>query len=133
MSEYAIEAPKRGLKCIIAGAGGAAHLPGMVAAMTPLPVIGVPVKGSTLDGVDSLHSIVQMPRGIPVATVAINNSTNAALLAIRILGAYDSKWLTEMNQYMLNMETEVLGKAETLEEIGYEDYLTDKLKKIEKI
>ena len=96
--------------------------------MTPLPVIGVPVKGSTLDGVDSLHSIVQMPRGIPVATVAINNSTNAALLAIRILGAYDSKWLTEMNQYMLNMETEVLGKAETLEEIGYEDYLTDKLK-----
>lgn len=129
MSEYAIEAPKRGLKCIIAGAGGAAHLPGMVAAMTPLPVIGVPVKGSTLDGVDSLHSIVQMPRGIPVATVAINNSTNAALLAIRILGAYDSKWLTEMNQYMLNMETEVLGKAETLEEIGYEDYLTDKLKK----
>ncbi|KAF6072270.1 AIR carboxylase family protein [Candida albicans] len=70
-----------------------------------------------------------MPRGIPVATVAINNSTNAALLAIRILGAYDSKWLTEMNQYMLNMETEVLGKAETLEEIGYEDYLTDKLKK----
>lgn len=124
-----IEAPKRGLKCIIAGAGGAAHLPGMVAAMTPLPVIGVPVKGSTLDGVDSLHSIVQMPRGIPVATVAINNSTNAALLAIRILGAYDSKWLTEMNQYMLNMETEVLGKAETLEEIGYEDYLTDKLKK----
>ena len=128
MSEYAIEAPKRGLKCIIAGAGGAAHLPGMVAAMTPLPVIGVPVKGSTLDGVDSLHSIVQMPRGIPVATVAINNSTNAALLAIRILGAYDSKWLTEMNQYMLNMETEVLGKAETLEEIGYEDYLTDKLK-----
>lgn len=129
MSEYAIEAPKRGLKCIIAGAGGAAHLPGMVAAMTPLPVIGVPVKGSTLDGVDSLHSIVQMPRGIPVATVAINNSTNAALLAIRILGAYDSKWLTEMNQYMLNMETEVLGKAETLEDIGYEDYLTDKLKK----
>ncbi|EMG50527.1 ADE2 Phosphoribosylaminoimidazole carboxylase [Candida maltosa Xu316] len=129
MSEYAIEAPKRGLKCIIAGAGGAAHLPGMVAAMTPLPVIGVPVKGSTLDGVDSLHSIVQMPRGIPVATVAINNSTNAALLAIRILGACDSKWLTEMNQYMLNMESEVLGKAEVLEDIGYEDYLTEKLKK----
>ncbi|CAL1217072.1 unnamed protein product [Candida parapsilosis] len=86
MSKYAIEAAQRGLKCIIAGAGGAAHLPGMVAAMTPLPVIGVPVKGSTLDGVDSLHSIVQMPRGIPVATVAINNSTNAALLAVRILG-----------------------------------------------
>nr|Q01930.1 RecName: Full=Phosphoribosylaminoimidazole carboxylase; AltName: Full=AIR carboxylase; Short=AIRC [Ogataea methanolica]CAA54041.1 5-aminoimidazole ribonucleotide-carboxylase [Ogataea methanolica] len=89
MAKYAIDAPKRGLKCIIAGAGGAAHLPGMVAAMTPLPVIGVPVKGSTLDGVDSLHSIVQMPRGIPVATVAINNATNAALLAITILGAGD--------------------------------------------
>ncbi|KAI5967823.1 ADE2 [Candida pseudojiufengensis] len=129
MSQYAIEAPKRGLKCIIAGAGGAAHLPGMVAAMTPLPVIGVPVKGSTLDGVDSLHSIVQMPRGIPVATVAINNSTNAALLAIRILGAYDYKWLNEMNKYMNNMESEVLGKAEVLEDIGYEDYLTEKLKK----
>lgn len=122
MSKFAIEAAGRGIKAIIAGAGGAAHLPGMVAAMTPLPVIGVPVKGSTLDGVDSLHSIVQMPRGIPVATVAINNSTNAALLAIRILGAYDNKWLDEMSQYMNNMEEEVLGKAERLEEVGYENY-----------
>lgn len=122
MSKYAIEAAGRGIKCIIAGAGGAAHLPGMVAAMTPLPVIGVPVKGSTLDGVDSLHSIVQMPRGIPVATVAINNSTNAALLAVRILGAMDYKWLNEMNQYMSNMEEEVLNKAERLEKVGYEKY-----------
>lgn len=122
MSKYALEAAGRGLKCIIAGAGGAAHLPGMVAAMTPLPVIGVPVKGSTLDGVDSLHSIVQMPRGIPVATVAINNSTNAALLAVRILGAADYKWLNEMSQYMSNMEEEVLNKAERLEKVGYEDY-----------
>ncbi|KAK6202307.1 phosphoribosylaminoimidazole carboxylase [Scheffersomyces amazonensis] len=129
MSQYANEAAKRGLKVIIAGAGGAAHLPGMVAAMTPLPVIGVPVKGSTLDGVDSLHSIVQMPRGIPVATVAINNSTNAALLAIRILGAYDAKWLQEMQNYMINMENEVLDKAEVLEDIGYEEYLSTKLKK----
>ncbi|CAN3501582.1 hypothetical protein DICA1_D12178 [Diutina catenulata] len=129
MSEYAIGAAKRGIKCIIAGAGGAAHLPGMVAAMTPLPVIGVPVKGSTLDGVDSLHSIVQMPRGIPVATVAINNSTNAALLAVRILGAFDYSWLTKMSQYMNKMEKEVLGKAQTLESIGYEDYLDTKLKK----
>ncbi|CAK9439427.1 uncharacterized protein LODBEIA_P35530 [Lodderomyces beijingensis] len=129
MSQYAIEAPKRGLKCIIAGAGGAAHLPGMVAAMTPLPVIGVPVKGSTLDGVDSLHSIVQMPRGIPVATVAINNSTNAALLAIRILGAYDSRWMNEMSAYMNRMESEVLGKADVLEDIGYEDYLSERLGK----
>lgn len=122
MSKYAIEASERGLKCIIAGAGGAAHLPGMVAAMTPLPVIGVPVKGSSLDGVDSLHSIVQMPRGIPVATVAINNSTNAALLAVRILGAIDHKWLNEMNQYMINMESEVLTKVEKLELVGYENY-----------
>ncbi|KAJ1965740.1 phosphoribosylaminoimidazole carboxylase ade2, partial [Dispira parvispora] len=80
--QYARSAHKRGVKIIIAGAGGAAHLPGMVASMTPLPVIGVPVKGSSLDGVDSLYSIVQMPRGVPVATVAINNSTNAALLAV---------------------------------------------------
>merc|ERR1712080_351230 len=96
MIEYATKAAERGLRVIIAGAGGAAHLPGMVAAQTCLPVIGVPVKGRTLDGVDSLHSIVQMPRGVPVATVAINNSTNAALLAVRILGAADPKWLTEM-------------------------------------
>mmetsp|Transcript_2503 Transcript_2503/g.2916 ORF Transcript_2503/g.2916 Transcript_2503/m.2916 type:complete len:560 (-) Transcript_2503:84-1763(-) len=122
MTQYAIEAAKRGIKCIIAGAGGAAHLPGMVAAMTPLPVIGVPVKGSTLDGVDSLHSIVQMPRGIPVATVAINNSTNAALLAVRILGAVDNKWLNKMSQYMDTMESEVLAKAEKLESVGYENY-----------
>lgn len=122
MSKFAVEAASRGIKAIIAGAGGAAHLPGMVAAMTPLPVIGVPVKGSTLDGVDSLHSIVQMPRGIPVATVAINNSTNAALLAIRILGAYDYKWLDLMSQYMNNMEKEVLTKAERLEDVGYEKY-----------
>ena len=107
---------------MIAGAGGAAHLPGMVAAMTPLPVIGVPVKGSTLNGVDSLHSIVQMPRGIPVATVAINNSTNAALLAVRILGVSDYKWLEEMSKYMSSMEEEVLGKAERLEAVGYEKY-----------
>ncbi|KAM9899504.1 hypothetical protein OXX79_005690 [Metschnikowia pulcherrima] len=122
MSKFAIEAASRGIKAVIAGAGGAAHLPGMVAAMTPLPVIGVPVKGSTLDGVDSLHSIVQMPRGIPVATVAINNSTNAALLAIRILGAHDYKWLDAMSQYMNNMEEEVLTKAERLEGVGYENY-----------
>lgn len=122
MQKFAMEAQGRGIKCIIAGAGGAAHLPGMVAAMTALPVIGVPVKGSVLDGVDSLHSIVQMPRGIPVATVAINNSTNAALLATRIIGVYNEKWLHEMNQYMLNMETEVLDKAEKLENVGYESY-----------
>lgn len=122
MSKFAVEAHQRGIKVIIAGAGGAAHLPGMVAAMTPLPVIGVPVKGSTLDGVDSLHSIVQMPRGVPVATVAINNATNAALLAIRILGTSDTKYLTEMQSFLLAQEEEVLHKAERLETVGYEKY-----------
>ncbi|ONH70165.1 phosphoribosylaminoimidazole carboxylase [Cyberlindnera fabianii] len=122
MSKYAIEAPQRGIKAIIAGAGGAAHLPGMVAAMTPLPVIGVPVKGSVLDGVDSLHSIVQMPRGVPVATVAINNATNAALLAIRILGTSIPEYMTEMQNFLLKQEEEVLGKAERLESVGYEAY-----------
>lgn len=126
MSKYAIEAPARGLKVIITGAGGAAHLPGMVAAMTPLPVIGVPVKGSVLDGVDSLHSIVQMPRGVPVATVGINNSTNAALLAVRMLGVFDSSYLTKMEQFLLKQEGEVLEKADKLETIGYESYLENK-------
>jgi phosphoribosylaminoimidazole carboxylase len=122
MAHYAAAAAERGLKCIIAGAGGAAHLPGMVAAMTPLPVIGVPVKGLVLDGVDSLHLIVQMPRGVPVATVAINNSTNAALLAVRMLAAYEPRWMQEMKEYMAGMEREVLEKAERLEEVGYEKY-----------
>ncbi|AMD21260.1 HEL020Cp [Eremothecium sinecaudum] len=123
MSKFAIEASQRGIKVIIAGAGGAAHLPGMVAAMTPLPVIGVPVKGSVLDGVDSLHSIVQMPRGVPVATVAINNSTNAALLAVRMLGMHSTKYQNLMSQFLLKQEREVLEKAEKLETIGYKKYL----------
>ncbi|KAG7878480.1 hypothetical protein KL937_003722 [Ogataea polymorpha] len=123
MVKYAAEAPERGIRCIIAGAGGAAHLPGMVAAMTPLPVIGVPVKGSTLDGVDSLYSIVQMPRGVPVATVAINNATNAALLAVRILGSSDPVYFSKMAKYMSEMENEVLEKAERLGSVGYEEYL----------
>ncbi|KAI9307301.1 phosphoribosylaminoimidazole carboxylase [Cunninghamella echinulata] len=122
MVEYAKSAAKRGLMAIIAGAGGAAHLPGMVAAMTPLPVIGVPVKGSSLDGVDSLHSIVQMPRGIPVATVAINNSTNAALLAIRILGASIPGLLNKMEEYMEKMEGEVMRKVDKLDNVGWENY-----------
>ncbi|SCU93407.1 LAMI_0E14268g1_1 [Lachancea mirantina] len=126
MSRYSIEAADRGLKVIIAGAGGAAHLPGMVAAMTPLPVIGVPVKGSTLDGVDSLHSIVQMPRGIPVATVAINNSTNAALLAIRMIGSSNSSYLRKMQEFLLKQEEEVLEKAGKIETIGYQSYLDQK-------
>ncbi|MCO5588490.1 hypothetical protein L7F22_042447 [Adiantum nelumboides] len=125
MTRYAREAPARGLRVIIAGAGGAAHLPGMVAAQTPLPVVGVPVKGSTLDGVDSLHSIVQMPRGIPVATVAINNSTNAALLATRIVASGDASLLDDMQAYMDDMEAEVMGKVERLQELGW-DYVVKK-------
>ncbi|PPQ72054.1 hypothetical protein CVT26_006735 [Gymnopilus dilepis] len=120
--EYARSASARGLRSIIAGAGGAAHLPGMVAAMTALPVIGVPVKGSSLDGVDSLHSIVQMPRGIPVATVAINNGMNAGLLAVRILSAGIPRLIDAMDNYMKNMEQEVLGKVQKLEEVGWENY-----------
>ncbi|KAJ1725486.1 phosphoribosylaminoimidazole carboxylase ade2 [Coemansia erecta] len=122
MFEYARAAHKRGLKVIIAGAGGAAHLPGMVAALTPLPVVGVPVKGRCLDGVDSLHSIVQMPRGVPVATVAINNSDNAALLAVRIIGSSCPTYLDAMQQYMDDMRTGVEKKIERLDITGWKDY-----------
>ncbi|KAH9978161.1 Phosphoribosylaminoimidazole carboxylase [Lactifluus volemus] len=120
--EYARSAASRGLRVIVAGAGGAAHLPGMVAAMTALPVIGVPVKGSSLDGVDSLYSIVQMPRGIPVATVAINNGTNAGLLAVRILAAGKPSLVLEMENYLKGLEKEVLDKVEKLDEVGWERY-----------
>ncbi|KAK9470551.1 AIR carboxylase-domain-containing protein [Dipodascopsis tothii] len=122
MAKYAAEAASRGVKVIIAGAGGAAHLPGMVAAMTSLPVIGVPVKGSSLDGVDSLYSIVQMPRGIPVATVAINNATNAALLAVRILGAFLPEFQLKADQYATQIEAEVMAKVDKLDAVGYEKY-----------
>ncbi|KAJ1961218.1 phosphoribosylaminoimidazole carboxylase ade2 [Dipsacomyces acuminosporus] len=122
MFEYARAAHKRGLKVIIAGAGGAAHLPGMVAALTPLPVVGVPVKGRCLDGVDSLHSIVQMPRGVPVATVAINNSDNAALLAVRIIGASCPTYLDAMVQYMDDMRVGVEKKIDRLDVTGWKDY-----------
>lgn len=125
MREYARGAASRGLRAIIAGAGGAAHLPGMVAAQTALPVIGVPVKGSTLDGVDSLHSIVQMPRGIPVATVAINNAMNAGLLAVRILGAANSVFQVRMQKYMDEMCEGVYDKVSRLEDLGW-DYTVKK-------
>lgn len=103
MAEYAQTAHKRGLKVIIAGAGGAAHLPGMVAAYTPLPVIGVPVKSSALSGIDSLLSIVQMPNGVPVATVAIGKAKNAGLLAVKILATSDENLLQKMLEYKANM------------------------------
>ncbi|KAH8803120.1 phosphoribosyl-aminoimidazole carboxylase [Xylogone sp. PMI_703] len=123
MAEYSSKAAARGIKVIIAAAGGAAHLPGMAAAHTSLPVIGVPVKGSTLEGVDSLYSIVSMPRGVPVATVGINNSINAALLAVRILGAFDVELQRKMEQYAKDAKVENLDmKGVKLKELGWEKY-----------
>ena len=124
MVNYARTAHERGLKVIIAGAGGAAHLPGMVASLTPLPVIGVPVATRNLQGVDSLYSIVQMPRGIPVATVAIGNAQNAGLLAVQILAANDSKLLEKVQQYRQELSTMVEDKQAQLEQLGYQKYLT---------
>lgn len=121
--EYAQEAPKRGVEVFIAGAGGAAHLPGMTASHTHLPVIGVPIRGSNLEGMDSLLSIVQMPRGIPVATVAINNSKNAAILAAQILGLKYPEIAEKIKKFKADLEQEVLKKAEKLESQGYQKYL----------
>lgn len=123
MYEYARTAKERGLKVIIAGAGGSAHLPGMVAAMTVLPVIGVPVQTKALGGVDSLYSIVQMPPGIPVATVAINGALNAGLLAAKILAASDEALSARVQAYGDSLKEMVEQKAEKLEGIGYEAYL----------
>lgn len=123
MVDYARNAHQRGIKVIIAGAGGAAHLPGMVASLTPLPVIGVPVTTRQLQGVDSLYSIVQMPRGIPVATVAIGNAQNAGLLAVQILGASDQKLQSQIEVYRQNLEQTVLDKQKQLDKLGYQEYL----------
>ena len=123
MVEYAQTAHERGLKVIIAGAGGAAHLPGMVASLTPLPVIGVPIQTKALQGVDSLYSIVQMPAGIPVATVSIGNATNAGLLAIQILATQDPSLLAKVVAYRHSLKEMVLAKQAKLEQIGYSNYL----------
>ncbi|MBL1174076.1 5-(carboxyamino)imidazole ribonucleotide mutase [Pantanalinema sp. GBBB05] len=123
MVEYAKQAHDRGIKVIIAGAGGAAHLPGMVAALTPLPVIGVPVASRHLQGVDSLYSIVQMPAGIPVATVAIGNARNAGLLAIQILATADAGLLEKVQQYRHSLAQMVMDKQAKLEAVGYQRYL----------
>lgn len=120
---YSRSAADRGLQVIIAGAGGAAHLPGMVAAMTPLPVIGVPIKTSTLNGQDSLLSIVQMPRGVPVATVAIGNATNAGLLAVRCLCASRPELRDKMEAYQLDMKNAVDGVSRRLLELGSDKFL----------
>ncbi len=116
MLDYATGAVERGLKVIIAGAGGAAHLPGMVAAATPLPVIGVPVPLARLDGLDSLLSIVQMPAGVPVATVAVGGARNAGLLAVRILAAGDPDLLRRMAEFQAELERSVLVKDAALRE-----------------
>jgi 5-(carboxyamino)imidazole ribonucleotide mutase len=112
MDEYARRAAGRGLRVIIAGAGGAAHLPGMTASMTALPVIGVPVPLKHLDGLDSLLSIVQMPAGIPVATMAVGNARNAGLLAVRILGASDEALRARMEQFQRDLEATITEKDE---------------------
>lgn len=126
MVEYAQTAHHRGLKVIIAGAGGAAHLPGMVASLTPLPVIGVPVKTQTLNGIDSLYSIVQMPNGVPVATVAINAAKNAGLLAVQILSVGCPELLEAMIQYKYEIQKQVEEVAHALEKQGYEQYLLNR-------
>ncbi len=123
MYEYARAAASRGIRVVVAGAGGAAHLPGMVAALTELPVIGVPVRASHLEGLDSLLSIVQMPRGVPVATVAINNAMNAGLLAARIIGLSDETVAAAVRAHMQTSRDEVCAKAERLESVGLSEYL----------
>ncbi len=123
MVHYAQSAHQRGLKVIIAGAGGAAHLPGMVAALTPLPVIGVPVSTRHLQGIDSLYSIVQMPGGIPVATVAIGNAKNAGLLAVQILAAHQPELLQQVQAYRNSLTESVLEKQQRLEQLGSKQYL----------
>ena len=121
--DWAKSAEDKGFKVIIAGAGKAAHLPGMCAAIFPMPVIGIPMKTSDLGGVDSLYSIVQMPSGIPVATVAINGGTNAGILAAKILAVSDAELLAKLKEYSESLKNDVVKKAEKLEQVGYKEYL----------
>jgi 5-(carboxyamino)imidazole ribonucleotide mutase len=123
MVTFAQQARDQGLKVIVAGAGGAAHLPGMVAALTTLPVIGVPVQSRALSGVDSLHSIVQMPAGIPVATVAIGNGANAGLLAAQILATADGALSARLAEYRQSLHDQVVAKDARLLELGSAAYL----------
>ncbi len=124
MVEYAQKAESRGIKVIIAGAGGAAHLPGMVASITTLPVIGVPVKSSnSIDGWDSILSILQMPGGVPVATVALNGAKNAGILAAQIIGLEDSAVASKLKEYKKKLQEAVLDTAKEMEEKGYRFFL----------
>ena len=121
--EYAKGAEEKGFKVIIAGAGMAAHLPGMCAAIFPMPVIGIPMHTTSLGGRDSLYSIVQMPSGIPVATVAINGGANAGLLAAKILATSDAALLEKLKAYSKNLKEQVQAKDQRLQEIGYKKYM----------
>ena len=121
--EYAKSAEEKDFKVIIAGAGMAAHLPGMCAAIFPMPVIGIPMSGKNLEGVDALYSIVQMPPGIPVATVAIDGGVNAAILAARILATSDPELLGRLKAYSQEMKETVQAKAEKLDQLGHKEYL----------
>ena len=121
--KYASSAEERGYKVIIAGAGKAAHLPGMCAAIFPMPVIGIPMKTSDLGGVDSLYSIVQMPSGIPVATVAINGGANAGILAAKILATSDEELLGRLKDYSKKLKEQVIAKDEKLQAEGYKAFL----------
>ena len=124
--EYAKTARERGLSVLIAGAGGAAHLPGMAASITTLPVIGVPIQTKALGGLDSLYSIVQMPPGIPVATMAINGAKNAGIMAASILAVSDPALAEKLQAYKESLVNLVHGKIEKLEQMGYEAYLQDR-------
>ncbi len=126
MYDYAKSARDRGIEVIIAAAGGAAHLPGMVASLTTLPVIGVPIRSSSLNGLDSLLSIVQMPPGVPVATVGINGARNAALLACEILAVKYEDIARRLEEYRSSMKARVLDAAERLESMGYRTYIEQK-------
>lgn len=121
--DYAKSAEARDFKVIIAGAGMAAHLPGMCAAIFPMPVIGIPMSGKNLDGVDALYSIVQMPPGIPVATVAIDGGVNAALLAAKILAVSDPELLVRLKEYSQEMKESVQMKADKLSRLGHKEYI----------
>ena len=120
--EYAKTAEEKGFKVIIAGAGMAAHLPGMCAAIFPMPVIGIPMHTTSLGGRDSLYSIVQMPTGIPVATVAINGGANAGILAAKILATSDPELLDKLKKYTSSLKESVIKKDERLQEVGYKAY-----------
>jgi 5-(carboxyamino)imidazole ribonucleotide mutase len=125
MVHYGKQAKKRGIKVIIAGAGGAAHLPGMIASITSIPVIGVPIKTTSLDGLDSLMSIVQMPAGVPVATVAINGAKNAAILACQILGLEFKEIAMKIESFKKQLEKDILQRAKRVERNSYRKSKSD--------